>query len=779
MGRFTLEEAPEEPTKKFFSRRGCVSHMKDVIIKEFGILPLEIKKLNGYENENYLIKTEESRYIFKTYPAAKNTMSLLNAECDALLHLQNEKPSKTPVPIPFLSGDYVKTVELKNTPKCCRMLSFLPGRFLGEIEPNTTLMGNLGSFLAGLNQKLNGFDSDAIRARNYEWDLQNLKLNKKYISTISEPQKRRVVAYFFQRFDLLVAPHIPELRKAYIHSDFNEWNVLVEGDHALGLIDFGDMVYSPLVNEVATALCYLSYDKDSFFDWTTPFLQAYHKIIPLNKKEIGLLYYLIATKLCISVCQSANARVLQPENDYASVSEKNAWKMLHKLLILNPISVENHFIDALGLSKEKTTDITQKIKVRERHFSSVLSMSYNDPIYMSGAAFQYMYDGYGNTFLDAYNNIPHVGHSHPKVVAAGQKQMATLNTNTRYLYDLLSEYAEALLQRLPKRLNKVFFVNSGSEANDLAIRMAKKHSGKKNIMVLEHGYHGHTQTGIDISDYKFNNPKGQGQKSHIIKAPIPKEYMGRFEGAKQPGLQYAKEAIKLLHNSEDGVAAFIAEPIVGCGGQVPVAPDYLKSLYPEIRKNGGLCISDEVQTGFGRLGSVFWGYERHGVEPDMVVIGKPIGNGHPMGAVITSEEVAASFAEGVEFFSSFGGNPVSCAIGLAVLEVIEEEKLQLNALEVGTYFSSLLKTLQKEDARIGDVRGEGLFIGIELINEQKKPNTELAQFLKNELRKRHVLISTDGPEDSVIKSKPPMVFSKENAEIVVAELSRGLKMSPL
>jgi 4-aminobutyrate aminotransferase-like enzyme len=156
-----------------------------------------------------------------------------------------------------------------------------------------------------------------------------------------------------------------------------------------------------------------------------------------------------------------------------------------------------------------------------------------------------------------------------------------------------------------------------------------------------------------------------------------------------------------------------------------------------------------------------------------------MGNGHPMGAVITSEEVAASFAEGVEFFSSFGGNPVSCAIGLAVLEVIEEEKLQLNALEVGTYFSSLLKTLQKEDARIGDVRGEGLFIGIELINEQKKPNTELAQFLKNELRKRHVLISTDGPEDSVIKSKPPMVFSKENAEIVVAELSRGLKMSPL
>jgi len=778
VARFTLEEAPEEPTKKYFSRRGCVSHMKDVIIKEFGILPLEIKKLNGYENENYLIKTEETRYIFKTYPAAKNTMSLLNAECDALLHLQNDKPSKTPAPIPFLSGEYVKTIELESTKKCCRMLSFLPGIFLGETDPNQTLIGNLGAFLAGVNKKLDSFDSDAIRARNYEWDLQNLKLNRKYISAVSDPKQRRVVSYFFQKFDLLVAPSIPELRKAYIHSDFNEWNVLVDGDKAIGLIDFGDMVYSPLVNEVATALCYLSYDKDSFFDWTTCFLQAYHKVIPLNKKELSLLYYLIATKLCISVCQSANARVLQPENKYASISEKNAWKMLHRLLALNPISVENHFIDALGLSKEKTADIAQKVKTRARHFSPVLSVSYKHPVFMSGAAFQYMYDGYGNTFLDAYNNIPHVGHSHPRVVAAGQKQMAILNTNTRYLYDLLSEYAEALLQKLPKRLNKVFFVNSGSEANDLAIRMAKKYSGKKNIMVIEHGYHGHTQTGIDISDYKFNNPKGQGQKSHIIKAPIPKEYMGRFKECERPGVQYAQEAIKLLNNNEGGVAAFIAEPIVGCGGQVPLAPDYLKSLYPEIRKNGGLCISDEVQTGFGRLGSVFWGYERHDVEPDVVVIGKPMGNGHPMGAVITSEEVAASFAEGVEFFSSFGGNPVSCAIGMAVLEVIEEEKLQQNALEVGKHYRTLLKQLQKEDTRIGDVRGEGLFIGVELISENERPNTELAQFLKNELRRRHVLISTDGPEDSVIKSKPPIVFNKENAEIVVAELRRGLKMSP-
>ena len=751
--------------------------MKEAILKAFGILPLDIKRLNGYENENYLVTAKDAQYIFKTYPSTKNTFSLINAECLALIHLQQKGGCKTPIPIPFISGEYVKTIHINNQEKCCRMLSFLPGSFLGDIKPNKSLMANLGAFLADLNQKLDGFHSDAIRARNYDWDLQNLTLNRKHISAIPDPKQRRIVAYFFQKFDLLVSPYVPELRKSYIHSDFNEWNVLAEGDQALGLIDFGDIVYSPLINEVATALCYLSYDKDTFFDWTTPFLKAYHKIIPLKKKEIGLLYYLIATKLCISVCQSAKARLLQPENKYASVSENNAWKMLHKLLILNPISVENHFMQALGLSKEKTVVLAEKVKTRERYFSRILSISYKRPIYMTGAAFQYMYDGYGNTFLDAYNNIPHVGHSHPKVVAAGQQQMATLNTNTRYLYDLLSEYAALLLQKLPKKLNKVFFVNSGSEANDLAIRMAQKHSGKQTVMVLEHGYHGHTQTGIDISEYKFNHPKGQGQKSHILKTAIPKEYKGKYEDKDAPGALYAKEAIEQLNRNENGLAAFIAEPIVGCGGQVPLASGYLKALYPEIRKKGGLCISDEVQTGFGRLGSVFWGYELQGVVPDMVVIGKPMGNGHPMGAVVTSEEVAASFAEGVEFFSSFGGNPVSCAIGKAVLEIIDEEKLQKNAFEVGKYYCSLLRELQKEDARIGDVRGEGLFLGVELINDQEKPNTNLAQFLKNELRNRQVLISTDGPADSVIKTKPPIIFTKSNAERVVSELRRALKLA--
>jgi 4-aminobutyrate aminotransferase-like enzyme len=397
---------------------------------------------------------------------------------------------------------------------------------------------------------------------------------------------------------------------------------------------------------------------------------------------------------------------------------------------------------------------------------------------MKKAAFQYMYDAYGNSYLDAYNNIPHVGHAHPKVVEAGQKQMAKLNTNTRYLYDELASYAEQLLDHFPDSLNKVYFVNSGSAATDLAIRLAQSHTNKKNIMVMEHGYHGNTQNGIDISDYKFSNKAGQGKKDFILKTAIPDTYRGKYtldDGT--AGIQYADDAINHLKATNMPIAAFISEPIVGCGGQVPLAKGYLEALYPEIRKQGGVCISDEVQTGFGRIGDYFWGFEAQDVVPDMVILGKPMANGHPMGAVITTSEIAKSFEKGVEFFSSFGGNPVSCAIGQSVLEVIEEEALQQKAKEVGQYFKSLFNQLKNEFDCIGDVRGSGLFIGVEIVKnlETMEPNQKLAHAIKNELRDKNILISTDGPFDSVIKTKPPMCFSKANAEQVTQQIHEILK----
>jgi 4-aminobutyrate aminotransferase-like enzyme len=309
--------------------------------------------------------------------------------------------------------------------------------------------------------------------------------------------------------------------------------------------------------------------------------------------------------------------------------------------------------------------------------------------------------------------------------------------------------------------------------------MAHAFTGKRDVVVLEHGYHGNTRTCIDISDYKFSKARGQGQMDYILRAEIPDTFRGKFrEDDGTAGQQYAGGLAAQLKEHEGGIAAFIAEPVLGCGGQVPLARDYLKKVYPRIRKRGGICISDEVQVGFGRLGDVFWGFEAQDVIPDIVILGKPMGNGHPIGAVVCTGEIAESFSQGVEFFSSFGGNPVSCAIGLAVLDVIEEEGLQRNAMETGAYYFSLLRELQAEFENIGDVRGSGLFLGIDLVrDEDHTPNTELAAHLKNELRERNILVSTDGPYDNVIKTKPPMCFNRLNAERVVETIREILLRS--
>ncbi len=744
--------------------------MKKLLQGQFGLNHPEIKKLNGYENLNYLIENEGEKYVFKTYGEDKEQMDFVIAEVDILLKLQQTTSERTPAPIPFADGEYVKLLEIEGQLKICRMLTYLEGELLGNAHHTEELFSVFGSFLANMDLELEPIESYTIRSRQWTWDLQYYQLNKKYIPDIASAKDRNTVNYFFQQFEKNVVPRFTELRKQVIHNDANEWNVLVHGNEIAGIIDFGDLVHTHLINELAVALPYVCYGKEDPLKWAQIIVKAYHKILPLQEVEISALYYSMAVRMCSSVCNAAHSKRINPDNTYAFSSEKAFWKLIYRWLSISPIEAENAFREAAGFSIQQPKTTEQLIDERHASISSILSLSYVRPIQMDRSAFQYMYDTNGKTYLDAYNNIPHVGHSHPKVVEAGQRQMAKLNTNTRYLYDELPAYAEKLLSYFPDSLSKIFFVNSGSAATDLAIRMAHAHTRNNRLMVMEHGYHGNTQIAMDVSDYKFSNQKGHGQMDHIVKASIPDTYRGEYTNNDgTAGKQYAEDAIALIRDSESPIAAFISEPIIGCGGQVPLAKGYLKEVYPAIRKQGGVCISDEVQTGFGRLGDYFWGYEMHEVVPDIVIIGKPMGNGHPMGAVITTSEIAASFEKGVEFFSSFGGNPVSCAIGLSVLNVIEEEGLQQNAQEVGDYYQSLFRELQKAHECIGDVRGSGLFIGVEIVKdrETKEPDTKLANHIKNELKNRNILVGTDGPFDNVLKTKPPLCFTKENAEQVV------------
>ena len=424
----------------------------------------------------------------------------------------------------------------------------------------------------------------------------------------------------------------------------------------------------------------------------------------------------------------------------------------------------------------KKPSLQESLATRRAVLGKNLSVSYEKPLKMVRGWMQHLYDETGRAFLDFYNNVPLVGHSHPSVVQAAQKQLALLNTNTRYLHDLVNRYAERLTAHMPEPLRVCFFVNSGSEANELALRLARAHTRREAIVVLEHAYHGNTSTLIDISPYKFEGPGGNGRKPWVHVAPLPDDYRGKYRrDDPQAGAKYAAHVGEILERmSKEGrnAAAFIAETLPSVGGQIVFPPGYLANAYARVRAAGGVCIADEVQVGFGRLGTHFWGFETQNVIPDIVVLGKPIGNGFPLAAVITTPEIAASFDNGMEFFSTFGGNPVACAAGLAVLDVLEEGQLQERALRIGSYLKNSLQALRQKFPLIGDVRGSGLFLGLdlELDRDTRSPAPLQAGYVVNRLRECGILTGTDGPHHNVIKLRPPLIISETDADLLTTTL---------
>ncbi len=419
------------------------------------------------------------------------------------------------------------------------------------------------------------------------------------------------------------------------------------------------------------------------------------------------------------------------------------------------------------------------LAIREKKLGRSLSISYQKPLHMVRGYGQYLYDTTGRRYLDTANNVPHVGHQHPRVVAAAQRQIGLLNTNTRYLHENITQFAEALVATLPPQLSVVHFVNSGSEANELALRMAYTWSGQKDMIAVEIGYHGNTNACIEIGSYKFDGKGGNGCPPTTQIVPMPDPFRGKYRG-ENTGKKYAAHidnAIKNVKSKGKNIAGFICESILSCGGQIVLPEGYLKSVFEKVRAAGGLCIMDEVQVGFGRVGDKFWGFELQNVMPDIVTMGKPIGNGHPLAAVVTTPEVAEAFANGMEFFNTFGGNPVSCAIGHEVLQIIHDENLQSHAKEVGDYLQDQLRELQTHHPIIGDVRGHGFFFGFELIKnmETLEPAAAQTTYLANRMRERGILMGTDGRNHNVIKIKPPMCFNKSNADFLIENLDKVLR----
>ena len=423
----------------------------------------------------------------------------------------------------------------------------------------------------------------------------------------------------------------------------------------------------------------------------------------------------------------------------------------------------------------------EALAARRQRLGRNLSVAYRDPVRIARGWMQYLFDDEGRRYLDAYNNVPHVGHCHPRVVRAGQAQMAVLSTNTRYLGDVVNEYARRLTATLPASLDVCYLLNSASEANELALRLARAHTARHDMIVLEAAYHGNTTALIDISPYKHAGPGGTGAPGWVHVAPLPDVYRGRHRGSDPgPAAKYADDVQAIVADAEragPGIAGFIAESCPSVGGQIMLPAGYLSAVYQHVRAAGGVCIADEVQTGLGRIGTHFWAFESQGVVPDIVVMGKPLGNGHPLAAVVTTRAIAGSFDNGMEFFSTFGGNTVSCAIGLAVLDVVRDEGLQAHALAVGRHMLGALQPMIDRHALVGDVRGSGLFLGVELVRDREtlEPAAAEASYVVERMRERGILLGTDGPHHNVVKIRPPMPFSVQDADVLIAALDDVLR----
>lgn len=719
----------------------------------------DIKALPGDRDRNFVVHSGGQESMLKIANPAED-LDVVLAQQEALVHIRRwDAELPVPVPIPTTSGDLATTAEVLGANVPIRMTSFVPGKTVEDVGWNRQLRLDTARVLARLDLAFRSFVPQATGAPDH-WQIDRLGALRPH-SVHLPNERRQLVEAWLDYYESHVAPRLGVLRAQTIHGDFNPANLIVDPaypERLTGVIDFGDMTTAPLVADPAIAAaygCLATPDPGAAIEQSAAAYAAHH---PLADEELELLPLLAVSRLVQSLIISSWRAFVHPENrDYILLHAEPIWQTLRLLDTDNPERLIARFQASVSKPARSNRTSEEVLEVRSRRMSPGMRLSYDRPLRLVSGEGVWLTDSEGDRYLDAYNNVAHVGHSHPAVIAALQKQASRLNTNTRYLVDEVGDFADRLASHLPDRLDTVFFANSGSEANDLAWRIARTVTGRSGMVVTDNAYHGSTELTINTSPEELGHDR---LPPWVQTVPAP-------SGTVASGIA---AAIDRLGEAGERLAAFACDTVFSSDGIHIPPPGYLADVYEAVRSDGGICIADEIQAGYGRVGPRFWGFATDAAVPDIVTVGKPMGNGHPLAAVITTRQIAEEFSASGYYFSTFGGNPVSAAVGEAVLDVMESENLPAAAGQVGAYLTRELHRLLADRGVNATVRGPGLFIGLELMDANGGPDAVAAARIQNDMRDRFVLVGRTGPMHNVLKIRPPLVFTERHADILLETL---------
>ena len=756
--------------------------------RHFGVTGA-IQPLYSERDQNFRLKNGAGDWTLKIV-SVEEPAEVIDSQIQALKHIARIDPG-LPVPRvhPTRDGAASARASRAGESHIVFLLSYLPGVIAEQVPQTATLLRNHGSMVARLGQAMRGFFHPATGGRELLWDIRMAERFLPHVDKLQERARRENARSFLQNFIGTVMPRLEGMRAQVIHGDVNPHNLLVDPaapERITGIIDFGDMIHAPLIMDLASAISDFLIDKANIVAVIEAVTEGFHGTTPLEPAEAEVLYDLIVMRLLLAALIAAWRMAETPDSpNYLNDNFEGKLLVLDEIQRIGRAAITKRIGRICGLPARwpsaaaggKPPSVKELVERRHRLMGRDLPIFYDPPMHIVRGRDVWLFDAEGRRYLDVYNNVSHVGHCHPRVVEAIVRQARQLNTNTRYLGTQVLDYCERLSALFPGRRMVSAFVNSGSEANDIAWRMATTITGNRGGLIMEYAYHGITEA-IDAL-----SPSGNRKGSippHVRALTAPDDYRGPYKrGEADLAGRYAAsadEAIASLKQAGLAPAAFIVDSTFLTNGVLEAPPGYLAQVFAKVRAAGGLCIADEVQAGFGRMGKSIWGHQHYDVAPDFITLGKPVGNGHPLGVVITTAEIMEAFLKETSFFSTFGGNNVSAAAGLAVLDVIEEERLIENATEVGAYLKQGLKALMAKHELIGDVRGIGLVAGVELVIDRLKltPAKAETERLLNLMRDEGVFVGREGLHGNIVKLRPPIVFRREHADITVAALDRAL-----